>query len=527
MNDGPITGPGRCFPRVTENFYIDQPGLRGFSTAAGLRAAFWPAKPAPAAKFGRMVDLHRSAFEAEVAAVWDRADFYWKELWGLLLAAGDADACWVAGKALAGAGDITGPEFRSHFLGEVVLESHAGFFCGQVAAGLKPLDRPKFHLQALSDLIRQSPGIKPEQERVLIDPLAVYVLKPHGEEAAGRAPDGFWAMMAQWFPRQSHYVDAALAEIHAATMGHIQAAADAGKLSIVEKGIALVEDLRRRPPANLGCYQLLGLLYHEQAIHLANSGAIPASFLALKKAEVYGGRNPVLAETETQLNAVLEAMRQRSDRIRESLRQKPGASLTAQGRSLVNDAATGSSEAANWDLSPDAKRIRAERDGAIPSPEPTLVRANEELGPMVRVRGTSKKSGEERLAAWLGSAQGRRLRWQIAAAMVLCFITAALAAREAWAGYARERAWQRTQVAMKASDDAAALDALGDFFSAPKPLRADRQSDFDLAGLYGRTMARWIASRSSSLTDKERRRVLQYKKQIVDRKLDKNTEVSL
>jgi hypothetical protein len=522
MNDDPITGSGRCFPRVTEDFDANQPGLRDSSTAAGLKAAFWSRKLSPAAKFGRIVDLHRSAFEAEEAAVWDRADFYWKELWNLVLTAADADACWVAGKPSAGAGDITGPEFRSHFLNEVVLESHAGFFRGEVAAGLKPLDRPKFHLQALSDLIRQSPSITAEQERVLIDPLAVCAIEQHGGEA-GRAAEGFWAMMAQLFPRQAHYLDAALAEIHAATMGQIQAAAEVRKLSIVETGIAQVEDLRRRSPANLGCYQLLGLFYHEQAIHLANAGAIPASFLALKKAEVYGGRNPVLAETESQLNAVLEAMRQKSDRIRETLRQKPGASLTAQGRSLVKDAATGSSEAANWDLSPEAKRIRAEREGAGPSPERTLARASEETGPMVRVKVTSKKPGEERLADWLGSAQGRRLRWQIVAAVVLCLITTVLLAREAWGGYARERAWQRTEAAMKASDDAATLDALGDFFSAPRPLRADRQSDFDRAGLYGRTMARWIASKSSRLTNEERRRLLKYKKQVVDRKLDKDT----
>lgn len=525
MDQASVAAQERYFPVISERLYAEAP-LKDFNPGTGrIWQAYWRSESADA-RFKHILRAHRDAFEAELAGIQKRADFYWKDLWTLIARTPESSPAWETGRsALLPNTKLSGAEFRQRFLQEIVLECHAAFFKGLVEAGLDPLnDRPRMHLEGLSTLIRSFPWVTVAAERSLIAPLANSSLQWYRQH---NVPDlkQFWTTLASWFPRQSSFVESALGELHAATMRELQQVEASSKLKIVDDAIEHAEKIRRQSPENLTCFGLLGLFYHERAICLANHKHLADALLALKKAEVFAGAQPVFAETERQLLEVLSLLRQRAARVQQALATNPSASLTVSGQQLVADARTGQSRAIDWEGSPDAARIREQREraSAASPPEPPLAEAS--AVPLIRIEKTAKQAGQERLADFLASRRGLRLRVQSALAVLLAAVAIGLLVRDEYGSWARDRAWSRAQTAISARNDAAALDALADFFGSPKPLRVAYEDPPGAVGLYSRTLGRWIAGKSGSFSAQDRTRITEYRRLIVDRGLDAAMQV--
>ncbi|HEX3880506.1 MAG TPA: hypothetical protein VHW24_26170 [Bryobacteraceae bacterium] len=516
--------PARRFPAISEKLYTES-SLGSIPLSAALPPILSFAQPDPPARFTRILTVHRRAFEAEAGCVWDRADFYWSELERLILAGGTADPCWIAGQKLLFPDEAPdGPAFRQAFLSEMVLDVHAGFFTGGVQSGYDPTYRPGFHLRALSRLFKTFAEFTAREEGALVDPLVMIAITYYKNRDLNAKVEPFWWQMTELFPRQLHYVEATAGAIHADLERPLQQAVEGSKPDIFANAIQRAQKLQAQFPTVLDCYRLLGALFHGESIALANANRLPEALLAAKKSEVYGGSNAALEDTQRQLNQVFTAMQEKVAQLLAQVARTPGATLNARGQQLANDARNGSRHADDFVTSSAAETIRKAREKASPAPPPASL--NGVPPPVIHVTKTEKVAGEMDFGDWLRSKGSLRVRIQIAAAAVLLLFTGILFAREAWGVHARDGALQRAEAGIGAGNDAAALDALSDFFAAPTPLHARRAVERHAVTLYAETLTRWLAAKGGNLSVQDRRRVETYRRQIVDRGLDAQAEVT-
>jgi len=300
-------------------------------------------------------------------------------------------------------------------------------------------------------------------------------------------------------------------------MAQLEQSKGMAKRSAIESAIARVVDLRDRFPVELVCYQVLGILYHEQTIVLAEAGDISGALLASRKAEAFGADPAVVADTLQQLTNIMSLMQSQAAQLKEQLRGMPGGELTEKGRQLVAQAAAGNTTAAAWAMSRDAREIRTalERARGIPARvSPGAVMAL----PSITLQSTTKAKSHERMSDMIAGANSRRLWLQLAAAALFVALAAGSVARTEWVDYRHAQALDKVRQARAANDDEATLRALGELFSATTP-RGD-QSLTALAPLYSDTLARWLTTKIDGLTPADRRVLAQYKELVVSRGLD-------
>src|SRR5262245_50325135 len=125
-------------PTVTELLYGGSHPLSRLTRQTSFRDVLGFPRKDPRTIFGRIVTAHVRAFEAEQAGRWERATFYWEELWRLLSTADSGHPCWSIGREIVGPPLGEGPNatFRSRFIRDVLIASHAAFFRSQVEAGV-------------------------------------------------------------------------------------------------------------------------------------------------------------------------------------------------------------------------------------------------------------------------------------------------------------------------------------------------------------------------------------------------------
>jgi len=495
----------RLFPRVTESFYSDRPAQASLALSARLLDAYRRSDRSGQAVFNRLMAAHCEEFAAEIAGIWDKSDYYREECLDALRSCGDAAECWSSGARALGFG-VEGPEFRRRFAREVVMDSHAGFFLGQIKAGLKPLERPFVHFKTLARVQQDMQLLTEDEERELVDPMVAAGLPLESAD--------FLIEAARLFPRQKIYAILAMNQINTRVSKELQVADSSPKrLEITRRAIAVAEKLRAAAPWCADCYRFIGVMYHERAILLANQQELRTSLESIAKSATYAGPQVVSGSRE-QLNQILAALRARVAQIRQEMLLKPGAQLTSQGNRLVSLADNATKDAEKWERSAEATQISQLRDEADTAQPRELAQPPEAALPLVHTKATQKVRGEETFADWLASRRGRWVRWQMAAAAVLVLATACLAGWQAFAGYSMNAARGRAEKIAASGNDAAALDALSDFFAAPRPLRFDPNSDAGLAEIYRSTLARWAASRAMAggqVSDADRRRIRRYK----------------
>jgi hypothetical protein len=511
---------------MTADFY-EQPKLAGMVRPTTLLEAFHIRR---SSAFNQILSAHRSAFEAEKQGRWHRADFYWEEVARLFQSVPETDASWseAARVLFEEGGRISTADSRRQFRDRILLGSHAGFFRGQIQAGIAPQARPNRHLRSISEYIRNSPDIDSEAEARYVDPLAALGL----EACRAKFPDQvltFLLDLAEFFPRQVLYQNVALVEIHVSTSRELQKAESSARAGILERSIGPAERIRTLCPSNLDAYLLLENLCHEQAICFANQGVLKGAFLAIKKTEIYGGPSTLFVETRKQLEEILAGLKQKAETLRATVRATPGMILSAQGQQFVDSVSGALTAGSDWERSPAARTIGEWREKAGRQPGRALHAGDTEALPLIRPESISLVGGTERVEDWLASKRGAWMRRQLVATALMMLLALGLVGREQWAGHARRDARDRANLAIAAHRDAEALDALADYFSAPRPLRWRNDSDQPVVDIYSRTLARWVAAKSiggkEPISQTDARRLSRYKSQILDKGLDQTAEV--
>lgn len=317
----------------------------------------------------RLLRLHRLGMAAESASLWERADFYWRELRSGLRRLWRKSAPWeqvFAGLRQRGgaACEGTATEMRDRLLQEVFLDTHWAFYEGLSKGGEKPSadGRAFVHVGAIEELLGYSPWPAARQQEAFGALLEARVRASLASGARDQAVD-LATRLAGRFPGVFEYEELLVEAELDRTLGAIRngpgergSRADAEALG---RGIGRLELLLARYPHNAGLYDSLGMVEHLHAVKLANGGQPAEGLLAVEKSLTYRPGSKEVFEARAQLRGLMTSLQQRMQEVERAVARRANAQLNAQGLHMRAQARTGTSLADSYRTSRAAGSVAA------------------------------------------------------------------------------------------------------------------------------------------------------------------------
>ncbi len=363
----PPTEPARprIFPHITPDLYRtleganahapDERAARRLLALANRPLTIWQRyldwKLTAGERLARALGLHKQALEAELAARYERADFFWRQLQHEFKAFTDKDELWAealkAAQPEAGAAVMSElNSARARLVDEVFVDTHWAFYRSYAPTDqpLTPQSRALVHFDYLAAFVAHAGLTEAQAAELLREPAEA--LAALGRETKQWQPaETACELLLQHCPGAVEYQQK-LADIYfGRTISQIKnGTSDADykrDAAAYLKGIERTEQLRRRYPDCAVLYEYLGHLYHLRAIKLANAGSVA---LALQECEKARAHYPPLTEAEQTKDELIKLMRDLQERVRELVAQvsrTPNARLNAKGMQMRTEANTG------------------------------------------------------------------------------------------------------------------------------------------------------------------------------------------
>ena len=384
----PARGNGdRLFPPVGPDLYAAAEGteLSPDQRAARRLLAAVPAHLSlsrrhgwhlgPADQVLRLLYLHRLGLEAELQGRGRRADGYWRREAEALRRLPESHAAWAALAArFAPDGDAASPfdpaRLRRRLIDEVLLETHAAFYngCLQAAKGPAPEDRAFVHADHLLALAAAA-GLDEAARQELMRPVALLRLERH--RAAKRWEEAIACAhgLARRFPNETVFQDQ-LVETHLDAA--IAAAPKVGseeqsrlQADALDRRIRDLEAAKEEFPYCPLAYEVLGILHHLRAVKLANGNRPSQALVALAKASTYKPGWAEAAESEHQVEELLERLtgqvRLLEARLGYNYASRSIVTLTGEGQALREEARSGRERRDAYLRSGDRESVRTAR----------------------------------------------------------------------------------------------------------------------------------------------------------------------
>ncbi|MBE7384986.1 MAG: hypothetical protein F6J95_026685 [Leptolyngbya sp. SIO1E4] len=386
----PQQSPARIFPAIAADFYTQTFDLEAGSPdqqAASFLVAlacrdlsqgklFLARNLSPQEHLTRLLIQHRLGFEAELAACWQRADFYWQQVQNQLKSLMQRDDLWAVLAAdiaqnFPEADVLKDPVLlRQRLVEELFIDTHCGFYNGLSSTDKSdatqseatqsdatqdpikkgsapqktPRDRSFAHITFVEALLPNSSLATDAWLTLLASPWQRQIDRDRTEKN-WRAAIKLCRHRLSLYPKSIPY-QTELAEVQGADIlaglekseSEQQALTNARHL---EKGIRQFETLAQTYPHNPVMYDYLGNLHHLHAIQLLNGIQIAQGLVAVEKALVYA---PYLKEALTTRDRLVEAMNQIQAYVKQmlaQLKQQPNARLNAKGQRLQAQAKKG------------------------------------------------------------------------------------------------------------------------------------------------------------------------------------------
>jgi hypothetical protein len=450
-------GPGlpRWFPLPSAEMYDEVPAAAtapGERLARGLLALTkeepsWRERLLGRAGAGkrvaRLLRLHRLALVAELAARWERADFYWCELREERKRLGRRSAAWDL--ALAGAarqsgeaGEATADELRSRLMQEVLIETHWAFYGGLSRGEERPAtgDRRFVHVAAIEGLLDDSPWPKQRQQAAFGPLLEAWARSALAAGSRDLAVDVAARLLAR-YPHVFRYEELLVEAEVARTLGGLNNRDDQSgsqaDAAVLERGIARLEQLRSQSRYNADLYQALGLLEHLHAVKLANAGRLAVALLAIEKSLTYRPGVKEVLEARTKLQTMMHSLQERMRAVEAAIAKQYNTSLNAAGQRMRAEALAGTGPAASYRQSLEAGAIGAAlplaaartlwRQIGLPVPESRWdERARALFNALSKVRIENAADPAAVAAAWNGIAARDQELHGLEAALICAFI---------------------------------------------------------------------------------------------------------
>lgn len=300
-------------------------------------------------QLGHLLVQHKLAIEAEIAAKWQRADFFWNQMRIELKALLKKPELWQEVVQnitnIPGVNIINDPEkIRQYLVNELFINTHCAFYNGLIINTRKPSwkERAFVHIDYIQQLLDLSPVSAQEVETLLGEAWQTRITA-YKEDKKWRQAINYCQQRIKWLPNNITF-QGELAEIHylkvLAKLGEARTDNQYTKnAKHLLNGIQTLEKYLKDYPSNLTIFELLSSLYYLRAISLANNNSLALALLCIQKAVTY---NPYLQKAFESRNELIETMEQLQEQVNQlqvDIRQ--GAQLTPKGQKMVAEANKG------------------------------------------------------------------------------------------------------------------------------------------------------------------------------------------
>ena len=302
-------------------------------------------------QIGRLLLQHRLAMEAELAAQWQRADFFWNQVHIEIKALSTKDDIWQS--LVSVVADEPGVEvmddpvqLRQRLVDELLIDTHSAFYNGlaQQVEKLSLKDRAFVHLNYIQQLLELSALSGDSLLSVLGEPWEKWITLSK-EAGKWKQAIQFCTSRLKYFPDAIDYQNE-LAEVHfTATLAKLgKGKSEAQHLKDgkrLQNGINQLEKLSQDYPYNLRLFELLGHLHHLRAISLGNGSHLAEALTAVQKALTYNPYLEKASETRNQLVGTMQQLQAQMKEVEARLAGQFNARLNEKGQRLRTEASKG------------------------------------------------------------------------------------------------------------------------------------------------------------------------------------------
>jgi hypothetical protein len=321
----------------------------------------------PVQRVGRMLLLHRLAFEAEQAGKWRRADFFWRETHSGFRRLWLSPQIWARAAAAVGeTGPSDGTTLRDRITRELLIDTHRAFVNGRLAAAtsVKSGDRLFLHVGYIRDLLNLTEASPTERLKFLLPAIEAEIQALEIEKSWDAA-----AALAAELVELNH--DDTRAQERLAWIYFRRAIEDAPKgrelkhALRVNRSIEDLERLRRTGVDRSLYFDLIGRLHHLRAILLANGGQLPEALVEARKFQDFCPSLEVAVQSMQQLIDAMKALQTRMQQVQKELRSSSNRSLSPEGERMLRQAQSGFSLLNGYVASDEPAKIAAARQLAL------------------------------------------------------------------------------------------------------------------------------------------------------------------
>jgi hypothetical protein len=310
-------------------------------------------------QMGYLLLQHRLAMEAELAAQWERANFFWNQVQIQFKALSKRDDVWQAlVLAVANEPGVTvmgNPlQLRQRLVDELLIDTHYAFYQGltQQVEKLSLQDRAFIHIDYIQKLLNFSARSQDELLSMLRLPweqrLALYQEAKKWKEAVALCTERL-----KYFPNSIDYQNALVEAHFSATSAQLHNGSSEAEglkdAKTLQRGIERLEKSSQDYPYNLSAFEFLGYLHHLRAIALGNGNCLSEALVEVQKAIAH---NPYLEQAIETRNQLIQAMQQLQAHMRDI---SPNTTLTEKGKRLRAEADKGFAPMNDYSKSATAK----------------------------------------------------------------------------------------------------------------------------------------------------------------------------
>jgi hypothetical protein len=244
--------------------------------------------------FNRALFMHRNAFELELGGYYQRADFFWQELYAELTTLFENEAAWLAlGQSFASEQprlEVLGDpkKLRASFIEELLIDTHAAFFNGYAkqAEQLTLESRAWKHLGYVMQLLEWSEWTSEDKFR-LIKTAAEAEIRLLEEARRWKEVADRCQLLIRYCPNSIDYEELLWNANVSQRIDYHLNYQKRDRVNSIEAAIADFKQLRTNYPLSLPIYEKLGNLHYELAVSLAEGGYISSALPAAQKAVTF------------------------------------------------------------------------------------------------------------------------------------------------------------------------------------------------------------------------------------------------
>lgn len=352
----PDSGQERIFTPIELNVYIqnfdpselnaDQQTAQNLLALAHKEFAYWEHlwgwKLDVKGQFGRLLLQHRLAIEAELAAQWQRADFFWHQVQIELKLLCKKQQIWQdLALAVTCKSEVTimsnPSQLRQRLVDELFIDTHCAFYNGLMPQLTKPSlsERAFIHIDYIQQLLEWSAMSGEEVQSLLGVPWQTRITLCQQAKKWQQAIY-FCKQRLKYLPHAIDFQNDLAENYYLGTLEKIREpkseAQHSQNAKRLQAGIHALEKCLENYPYNLSIFELLGALYNLHAISLSNSNYFVEALVSIQTAVTYNPYSEKAFDTRNELVQIMTELQDQIGQVQNVQLNQKGQHLLAQAK---------------------------------------------------------------------------------------------------------------------------------------------------------------------------------------------------